>query len=618
MEGKKRKILLIIAICTFAILVIGSTYAYFQNQYGNASSADLNVLTYTTDVLTFETGDPISIYADASNFKKGESSKNASTFARAILQANNKTNEATANYDVLLEVSNNTLGYTKSGSAELIISIVDKITGNPVTSIDGLTYVTVTDGNGNTIKGFDITTAKDTVTLINNKEISASPKTIEEYTIKVTLVNYDYDQSDNSGKNFSAKLVIKKHGDTSSTLCDSGENFSTCLTDYSDNNGIDLTALYHHTNSLENGASDNSYRYAGNAKRPAYYKCEYDGQEVKSVYYDAVISGYKNAENDCKEVYNILGYSDASLITGNVSAVHWNNDKNECLSADDYTVFKNDFSYPSKEECVGTAIEYLYNGKSEDYVIGAKKVGAGTLVKKYSDASGDVNNYVCMDKDAKECSEDDLFRIIGIFDERIKLVRANRLSTQMAWDTNGSNTWSTSSLNQYLNGEYLESISKFSDKIDTTTWKVGGNSRYKIFKNIVPSSAYQNEVVNPVSTNTTDGATEYSAKIGLMYVTDYYYASAQDKWPESGNYYDTGYLDYADSWVLLIKTFYANEWLLTRESDSTDCAFDIVYSGGVYTSSVDNTYDIRPTFYLKNTVKYLSGTGTLEDPMRFN
>lgn len=615
MESKKRKTLLIIAICTFAILVIGSTYAYFQNQYGNASSADVNVLTYTTDVLTFETGDPISIYADASNFKKGESSKNASTFARATLQANNKTNEATANYDVLLEVSNNTLGYTKNDSAELILSIVDKTTGNPVTSVDGLTYVTVTDGNGNKISGFDITTVKDTVALINNKEINASPKTIEEYTITVTLVNYDYDQSDNSGKNFSAKLVIKKHGDTSSTLCDSGENFSTCLTDYSDNNGIDLTALYHHTSSLENGASDNSYRYAGNAKRPAYYKCEYDGEEVVTINYDSSNGIYKSTEEDCKNVY-LSGslYSDASML-GETKNIKWDSSKNKCLTVDGDFVYSSISGNVSESDCTGSAIgyanEYGYIGY---YYTDIKRVGSGTITQKYSDATGDVNNYVCMDKDAKECSQDDLFRIIGIFDGRIKLVRANPLSTKMAWDTNGSNTWSTSSLNKYLNGEYLESISKFSDKIDTTTWKVGGNTANNLYFLTNPSDAYQNEILHPVSTNTTDGATEYSAKIGLMYVTDYYYAAVPDKWNNAGNYYSSGNISSGESWLLGNE----DEWLLTRISDDNNFAFTIFHVGGVDKEDVSYDYDVRPTFYLKNTVKYLSGTGTLEDPMRFN
>ncbi len=64
MEKKKVKLFSAIALITLALLVVGVTYAYFQNQYGSASNADVNVTTYTTDVLTFTTGDDINLEAD--------------------------------------------------------------------------------------------------------------------------------------------------------------------------------------------------------------------------------------------------------------------------------------------------------------------------------------------------------------------------------------------------------------------------------------------------------------------------------------------------------------------------------------------------------------------------
>ena len=68
MENKKAVIYSMVALIALVILVVGATYAYFQNQYGSASNADVNVTTYTTDVLTFETGDAISLYADQTSF----------------------------------------------------------------------------------------------------------------------------------------------------------------------------------------------------------------------------------------------------------------------------------------------------------------------------------------------------------------------------------------------------------------------------------------------------------------------------------------------------------------------------------------------------------------------
>ena len=68
-KNKKNAIVLsIVAVVTLIALVVGATYAYFQNQYGSASNADVNVTTYTTDMLTFETGNAISLYADQTTF----------------------------------------------------------------------------------------------------------------------------------------------------------------------------------------------------------------------------------------------------------------------------------------------------------------------------------------------------------------------------------------------------------------------------------------------------------------------------------------------------------------------------------------------------------------------
>ena len=185
MEKKKAVIYSTVALIALVILVVGATYAYFQNQYGSASNADVNVTTYTTDVLTFETGDAINITADQESFAQGKGNRTGSTFSRATLQANNKTNTATANYYVYLNISGNDFEYSKdSSSSELLLSITDN-SGNQVTKLTGLNYITVTDGSNKSVSGFDITKSSGLLTLIDNKEISASPKKIEEIILEV-------------------------------------------------------------------------------------------------------------------------------------------------------------------------------------------------------------------------------------------------------------------------------------------------------------------------------------------------------------------------------------------------------------------------------------------------
>ena len=275
MEKKKLKLFSALAILALALLVVGATYAYFQNQYGSASNVDVKVTTYTTDALTFETGDAINISADQDTFAQGKGNQTGSTFAKATLQANNKTNTATANYYMYLNIETNTFTYTNTGTPELILQVVDKTSGNPVTSITSLDYVTVTDGKNTSISGFDITNKDGLIALFSNKEISASPKTIEEYTITITIVNHSFDQNNNTGKNLSGKLIIQKEKmiTSISDVAKNGDNLVTAIQNLSTKSKPSYTRLYHHDATLANGAGDNSYRFAGASADVKNYIC---------------------------------------------------------------------------------------------------------------------------------------------------------------------------------------------------------------------------------------------------------------------------------------------------------------------------------------------------------
>ena len=272
MQNKKQAIILsVIASIALLVLIVGATYAYFQASGGTGTSANLRVTTYTTDVFNFEVGSDISIYADATSFASGKGNASGSTFAKAILTANNKTNTATKHYYLYLNISNNTFTYTQNeNTPELLLTITDA-SGNAVTDITSLTYKTVTDGKGASISGYDITNKSGLITLFNNKEIIASPTKTDEWNITVTLVNYDKDQSKNAGKNFSAKLMIQKEKikESVATVCSNGQTLSSCIMAM---DGKDVT-LYHHTSSLANGAGDNSYRYAGASDQVNNFVC---------------------------------------------------------------------------------------------------------------------------------------------------------------------------------------------------------------------------------------------------------------------------------------------------------------------------------------------------------
>ena len=244
------------------------------------------------------------------------------------------------------------------------------------------------------------------------------------------------------------------------------------------------------------------------------------------------------------------------------------------------------------------------------YHDGSLENGISDNSYRYAGASDNVNNYICLDNTEEACSENNLFRIIGVFDNQVKLIRSSSVG-KIYWDSKGSNTWSTSSMNLYLNGTYLLSLETISNKIAETVWKVGGNT-YSNMVNVTPAIAYQNEITNAVSTNTTDGAIEYSAKIGLMYASDYFYTAVPSYWGTA-----ITSLDSSGNWINAENY----TWTITRCSSSTDQALGVWYGhfscnpGG---DGVDDPYATNPVFYLKSSVAYLSGNGTQDSPIRIN
>ena len=527
MEKKKVKLFSAIALVALALLVVGATYAYFQNQYGAASNANVKVTTYTTDMLTFETGSNINITAGQDDFASGKGNKIGQTFARATLQANNKTNTATANYNVYLDIENNEFSYTNTDTPELLLQVVDKTSGNPITSITGLVYKTVTDGKNTSISGFDITNKKGLITILNNKEISASPKIVEEYTITITFINHNYDQNINTGKSFNSKVIIQKERliTSVSDVAKNGDNLVTAIQNLSTKSKTSYTGLYHHDSNLTNGAGDNSYRFAG--ADPNNYVC-FGSDEVTC---------------PTENLYRIIG-----VIDGKVKLIH---------------------AYGATTTMLGT---------NEGYA------------KTYQEAYGHHSSYYKGNGDLTK---------IGSY----------------KWNKTRDNTWSTSTTNTInLNNNFLTYLdsknAKWKNMIADTTWYFGG------FKDIYRSNAkttYDYEVgANKDATRTVN------AKIGLMYVSEYYYAATSGYWTLP--LYNPNVNDIRtainDNWLYTG----LHEWTISHDPGTYVNTFYVRADGVVGGNDVDDSegHAVRPSFSLSSSIKFTSGEGTATNPIRIN
>ena len=236
--------------------------------------------------------------------------------------------------------------------------------------------------------------------------------------------------------------------------------------------------------------------------------------------------------------------------------------------------------------------------------------GAGDNSYRYAGASDSVNNYICLGSDETTCPDANLFRIIGVFGDKTKVIRAKSVGYQQ-WHTSADNTWSSSSLNAYLNGTYLTSLGTIAEKIATTTWKVGGGSGSNISAS-VPKTAYKNEVGSSASTTIID------KKIGLMYVSDYGFAASPSAWTKTLGDYDG--TDANGTSIKTINWMYMgyNEWTISRRSDLTNHSFRVHSSGFVRYDHVTSSFEVRPSFNLESSVKYVSGSGSMSDPVRVN
>ena len=271
--------------------------------------------------------------------------------------------------------------------------------------------------------------------------------------------------------------------------------------------------------------------------------------------------------------------------------------------------------------------------------------GAGDNSYRYSGAN--PNNYVCFGTNTTPCPTDNLYRIIGVFGNQVKLIKYDyatsallgtdgeyqgtgtpnssyykgSLTTINTYYWNNStkkNTWSESLLNKTnLNTNFINNIgTEWANKIATTTWKVGGNT-YENISQVVPSVAYQNEIVNPVTTNTTDNATEYSAKIGLMYVSDYGFGADPSAWTTTLYNYDgsvNGSTIRSLNWMHM--GYY--DWTISRVAGFSDYAFRVYGDGYALYYDVGSNAAVRPSFNLESSITYVSGSGSASDPLVIN
>ena len=255
----------------------------------------------------------------------------------------------------------------------------------------------------------------------------------------------------------------------------------------------------------------------------------------------------------------------------------------------------------------------------------------------------DPKNYICLDnKTGGACSDSSLlFRIIGLFDEDtsndgttsagtkklLKILDTNNYggASGKYWNqtkTSGKNynDWSTATLKTELNDLYLRTLldtsgvnSKLENSIVKAKWHLGGaaTSNY----NTLTADGFYNIERTDGEVYGTNPSSIY-AKVGLMYPSDYGYATVGGCREKAVYYYDTAdcknndwlFTSQATSWGSN-----KNEWLLSPCSSVYNVAAYLSSAGYVNLGSNysvgSRQLAVRPTFYLDSSILKIVGTG---------
>ena len=334
---------------------------------------------------------------------------------------------------------------------------------------------------------------------------------------------------------------------------------------------------------------------------------------------DAIITAFSNG---VESVHDAYGNYD---ITTNCAFVNWN-----------YKLggLEIDFANNSRVNCnveytPKTATTYL-----NTYItsLAGQTQGDGQVVNEngYRYEGKNPNNYIWFNNE--------LWRIIGVFDEAshgqsgknlVKIIRADSIGG-LAWHKSNTNDWTTASLMNLLNGAYLNAqdgtdsgycygYSSLPSNCDYTS--IGINSTYR---NMIASvtwylGGYSSEGATAEAfygyergTTVYSGRpTEWEGKIGLMYPSDYGYSVLSSSCARTTNL--SSYSKSAcagESWLY----GQGYEWTLTPYSSSSNSVFYLYRNGSLLSIFANLGYSARPVLYLDSSVYVIDGNGTMSDP----
>ena len=278
-----------------------------------------------------------------------------------------------------------------------------------------------------------------------------------------------------------------------------------------------------------------------------------------------------------------------------------------------------------------TAVEYI-NGLYEYYGDSYNLKIDNTKDQNIRYYGSNPNNYVIFNNE--------LWRIIGVFGNNVKLIRKDSLG-RFSWDSSesnvnggwGVNEWSQSALKNYLNtmyyggtsvtcynGQNKKEVTCPANKLDNTskslidnyTWNTGAIELGKASDTLAFYKDERGNLTGLINNDTVERTTTWPGYIGLPYATDWAYASGNDICEVNMRSKDSSnkYICLNDNWMSKGEEY----WTLSPRASNVNNIWMVSNFVSVWTNSASSPYALHPSIYLKNNVQIISGTGTSSDP----
>ena len=397
------------------------------------------------------------------------------------------------------------------------------------------------------------------------------------------------------------------------------------------------------------------------------YTSAYSGSGTKAVRSDAQLSKFKEVKVD-EVIVDSSNYTlteGSTIITFKEAYLQSLSDGEhtfKIMSTDGFASGK--ITIKEKETAV-QMITNLYNGSTKTAVTNnsityqydtthSLMKDVGNNIRYYGTSPNNYIYFNCSDYSNQSSSACETWRIIGVVDGKVKLIRDgqigayswdNKDTTTGAEDENGKNDWTDARLMKLLNPGYesetiggslyynAKSGSCYSEQnnavracdftnigikndttrnmVSETIYYLGGYDNEEIFSNQV----YEYEKGAKVYSG---NSTIWKGRIALPYPSDYGYAADLKKCNNKklSNYDEN--ICISNNWMKNIMAISSYSWLLTPYYSVSDIAWFIHSSGLVGDFDTYNSLGIIPVLYLKPELDIKSGTGSSSDPYQLN